>query len=319
MTFFRQINSAFGVALTGRRILFLLLACLAGGGCSFRRYAVGELADAVSGSGASFASDSDPELVKEAAPFSLKLIESLLAEQPNHAGLLEAAVRGFTEYSFAFVQEDADEIESRDLQTSEAMHLRARRLYLRAQGYGVRGLEAKHPGFSKALQANPKSAAAMANNTDVPLLYWTAAAWGAAIALGKTDPALVSQVPAVEALIDRALALDQSFGDGAIHTFLITYEMNRQGAAGAPADRSRKHFERAVELSGGKDASPMVAFAEVVDVKLQDAKEFETLLNRALAIDVDVKPETRLQNLVMQRRARWLLSQKSELFLPNHE
>jgi len=39
------------------------------------------------------------------------------------------------------------------------------------------------------------------------------------------------------------------------------------------------------------------------------------LLNRALAIDPNVQPDTRLQNLIMQRRARWLLSRKTELFL----
>ena len=43
--------------------------------------------------------------------------------------------------------------------------------------------------------------------------------------------------------------------------------------------------------------------------------EFKELLNRALAINPDAKPEWRLVNLVMQRRARWLLSRTDELFL----
>jgi predicted anti-sigma-YlaC factor YlaD len=48
-------------------------------------------------------------------------------------------------------------------------------------------------------------------------------------------------------------------------------------------------------------------------------KEFESLLNRALAIHPDADPDTRLQNMVMQRRARWLLSRKAELFLLDNE
>jgi hypothetical protein len=63
------------------------------------------------------------------------------------------------------------------------------------------------------------------------------------------------------------------------------------------------------------DASPLVALAEAVTIQKQDVKEFESLLNRALAINPDANPETRLLNTVMQRRARWLLSRKSELFL----
>jgi hypothetical protein len=39
------------------------------------------------------------------------------------------------------------------------------------------------------------------------------------------------------------------------------------------------------------------------------------LLKKALAVDPDARPEWRLMNLVMQRRARWLLSREDELFV----
>ena len=88
----------------------------------------------------SYASDDYPELIKAAAPFGLKLTESLLAENPQHLGLLTSAASGFTQYSYAFVQEDADEVEPHDFAAAEAMRVRARHLYLRAQKYGLRGL-----------------------------------------------------------------------------------------------------------------------------------------------------------------------------------
>jgi predicted anti-sigma-YlaC factor YlaD len=91
--------------------------------------------------------------------------------------------------------------------------------------------------------------------------------------------------------------------------------MSRPGAAGDPAVRARKHYDRAVELSHGTDASPYVALAEAVTIQTQNVKEFESLLNQALAINADARPENRLVNTVMQKRARWLLSRKSELFL----
>jgi predicted anti-sigma-YlaC factor YlaD len=79
--------------------------------------------------------------------------------------------------------------------------------------------------------------------------------------------------------------------------------------------RARKHFERAMVLAEGTDASPLVALAEAVTIQKQDVKEFESLLNQALAVNPDTNPDKRLLNTVMQRRARWLLSRKSELFL----
>jgi predicted anti-sigma-YlaC factor YlaD len=305
-----------------RRTLFLrmipgclLLAWLAGSGCSIHRYALNKASDAVAQSGTAYASDDDPELIKAAAPFGLKLTESLLAENPQHLGLLTSAASGFTQYSYAFVQEDADEVEPHDFAAAEALRVRARHLYLRAQRYGMRGLEVKHPGFGKALPANPKAAVRTATKSDVPLLYWTAAAWASAISLSKDNPELVGQIPAMEALMDRALELDESFGHGAIHTFMITYEMSRSGAAGDPAARAREHFKRAMVISNGADASPLVALAEAVTIQKQDVKEFESLLNQALAINPDAHPDRRLVNTVMQRRARWLLSRESELFL----
>ena len=293
----------------------LLLAWFAGSGCSIHRYALNQASDAVAQSGATYASDDDPELVKAAAPFGLKLTESLLAENPQHLGLLTSAASGFTQYAYAFVQEEADEVEPQDFAAAEAMRARARRLYLRAQGYGLRGLEVKHPGFGKALLANPKATVRTATKPDVPLLYWTAAAWASAISLSKDKPELVGQIPAMEALMDRALELDESYGHGSIHTFMISYEMSRAGAAGDPAARARKHFDRALVLANGTDASPLVALAEAVAVQKQDVKEFESLLHRALAVNPDANPDTRLLNTVMQRRARWLLSRQSELFL----
>jgi hypothetical protein len=50
-------------------------------------------------------------------------------------------------------------------------------------------------------------------------------------------------------------------------------------------------------------------------VKEQNAKEFRELLEKALAIDVDRRPEDRLANVIMQRRARRLLARIEDLFL----
>lgn len=308
-------NAMRWVAVTRRIVTVSALLCALGSGCSFRKIAVRKLGDALASGGTTFASDDDPELVKAAVPFSLKLMESLLAEDPKHAGLLFAATSGFTQYAYAFVQQDADEMEDKDLSAATALRARARRLYLRARNYGLRGLEAKHRDFAKALRENPRKTVAMTKPGDVPLLYWTAVSWAAAISNSKDDPDLVADVPVVEAMIDRALELSESYDHGAIHSFLIAYEMSRQGAEGRPEDRARKHFARALELSGGQLAGPFVSLAESVSVQKQNVAEFKELLDRALAVNADARPEWRLVNLVMQRRARWLLSRTDDLFL----
>jgi predicted anti-sigma-YlaC factor YlaD len=288
---------------------------LVSSGCSVHRLAVKKVADAISASGATFTSDDDPQLIRDSVPFSLKLIESVLADAPKHQGLLLAASRGFTQYAYAFIQEDADEMEDRDLAGAIELRIRAKRLYLRARDYGLRGLEVKYPAFGKTVRENPQAAAAkITKPSDVPLLYWTPASWGLAISVAKDDPDLIADQPVVEALIDRALRLDEKFDNGSIHGFLINYEQTRQGVPNNAEARSRQHFQRALELSEGKLASPLVSYAEAVSVGKQDRAEFDSLLHRALAVDPNARPEWKLENLVTQRRARWLLGRANELF-----
>jgi predicted anti-sigma-YlaC factor YlaD len=295
--------------------ILLLLAGALLSGCSVKKFAINKVGDSVAKSGATYASDDDPDLVGQAVPFGLKLMEGLLAESPKHRGLLFAASSGFTEYAYAYVQEPSEELESEDLARAKFLKARARRLYLRARDYGIRGLETRHPGFGASLREDSKKAVRSTTRRDVPLLYWTAVSWGAAIALSKDRPDLVAEQPLVETLIDRAYELDPDFAHGAIDQFLITYEPARQGANGDFASRSKQHFDRAVALTSGQSASPFVAYAESVSAQKQNRGEFEVLLQKALAVDPDARPEWRLSNLIEQRRARWLLSREDELFV----
>lgn len=305
--------------MTSHRPLALgvaLLATVLVAGCSFRRLAINKVADALTASGSTFTSDNDPELVRDALPFSLKMMEGLLAESPDHTGLLFTLGSGFTQYGYAFVQQEAERLEDTDLDRARELQQRARNLYLRGRDYCLRGLETRHAGFTNALAARPPQAATLATRDDVPFLYWAAAAWAAAISQAKDDPALVGDLPKVEALIFRALELDESWNRGAIHAFLVTFEMSRTTGEGDPSERATRHFERARELAAGKSAGPFVAQAEAVCVPREDRAQFESLLGEALAVPPDADPASRLENLIHQRRARWLLGRIDKLFLP---
>ncbi len=297
-------------------IVSLLLCTGLISGCSVRQIAINRLGDALASSGTAFASDNDPELIREAVPFSLKLIESVLEQAPRHQGLLLAAASGFTQYAYAFVQQDSDYLRDRDLERSRHLLVRAKKLYLRARDYGLRGLAVKHADFRPRLETDPVGLLAKLSKADVPLLYWTSAAWLGAIGTDKTDSYLLSDLPLVEALLLRAAALDEAFERGAIPTLLITLETIRAGEPGDPFERARRRYQRALVLSQGTLAGPHVALAEAVCLPQENREEFLEVLNKALAIDPDAAPEVRLANLLSQRRARWLLSRIDELFLP---
>jgi predicted anti-sigma-YlaC factor YlaD len=291
-----------------------LLVALVTSGCSVRKLAINSLADALAGSGDVYASDDDPELVGSALPFALKTIESLLVEAPEHRGLLLSACSGFTQFAYAFVAARAEAIELDDYFEAERQRERALKLYLRARDYCLRSLELDHPGITGRLQREPRAAAAELDDNRIELIYWTGASWGAAVAAGVHRLEIVADLPAVEALMRRALEIDERWGDGAIHEAMISLAALPKAMGGSP-ERARAHFERAVELADGASVSPFVALAASVSVAQQNRAEFRDLLQRALDVELERDPSRRLANVVAQRRARLLLERADELFL----
>jgi hypothetical protein len=300
------------IALAPR--LAVLLVPLLAGACSLRSVALGGLASTLSGAAETFARDDDPELVREALPFALKAMEAVLLKEPANERLLTAASAGFALYG-GFVRADARALAATDYVRSEQVTDRALALVLRARDYALRALELRHPGITARLVARPYDAAAEIALADLELAYLAGGTWGLAISLGKDRPALVADFDAVRALLARCLALDETWREGLLHEALLAVEA-LPAAMGGSRERARAHYQRALELSGGHRADLYVKSAESLALPAQDRAEFERLLGLALAVDLDGAPGARLANRLAQERARQLLAQADDLFLP---
>ena len=291
-----------------------VLLPLAAGCAMMQRKAVGMVADTLASSGDVFTRDDDLELVGQAIPFGLKLYESLLDSAPKNKDLLIATCSNFTQYGVAYLETEALVLgEARHHAEVARLNARALKLYLRAKGYCLRAMEVRFPGITPKLLSDAASALTSAKKEDVPLLYWTAASWGSAIAQGIDKPDLAIDLPTVRALAERAIALDETWNKGALHEMFIALDSQPEALGGSP-ERARKHFTRAVELQRGLAPGPYVSLATGVAVPAQDRAEFESLLKQALAIDPEKEPSTRLVTLVQQRRAQALLDHIDTLF-----
>jgi hypothetical protein len=133
--------------------------------------------------GIRYASDEDPGGPRR-RPFGLKTVERC-GRGPRHRGFCSPRP-AVSQYAFAFVQQDADLVEDQDLSRATALRTRARKLYLRARDYGLRGLEADLPSFRDRVRQSRDEALAGARKKHVPLLYWTGLSWFGAISLAKT-------------------------------------------------------------------------------------------------------------------------------------
>jgi predicted anti-sigma-YlaC factor YlaD len=300
-------------------LLVLALAVTAPllGGC--RGLASSLVADAAADTGTSYAAEEDVELVRLAVPFGLKTMEGLLESQPRHEKLLTALASNFTQYAYAFVHTPAEEADWEGrYPEARAGRDRARKLFLRARDYGLRGLEVRHRGLAERLRSGRDLAAVLREADapgDVPLLYWTASSWALAISDGKSEMGLVAELPVPVAMVARAIELDEAWGEGTLHEFYVTFDATRTAAEGGGPERARAHLDRALALSMNKKLGPLVSWAEGVLVQKQDRAEFTRVLEGVLRADPGAEPRHRLVNTFAQRRARALLAHADDLFL----
>jgi hypothetical protein len=284
--------------------------------CSPATMGMNRMAAALSATAEAYARDDDPEFVRAGAPATLKMVEMMLDSQPSHPGLLMTACNGFTQYAYAFLQVESELLTAANAAESAALRDRAIRMYTRARRFCTRELGTRHAALRDALEREPARALPLlesATRADVPALFWTAAAWAGELSLAPNQVLRIGELAIVRALLARALALDESWGDGTIHEAMIAVEGLPAIVGGSPA-RARGHFDRAVTLAGGQSAFAYVTLATSVAAPAGDRGEFEKALKQALAIDVSKRPQIRLANLVAQRRARYLLANGDRMF-----
>lgn len=307
-------RSAGGGRRTAAAAASLAIAFVAfAGGCSVKKFAVRQVGDALSSGTSVYETDPDVELVGDALPFSLKLVESLLDVTPRHRGLLVTAAKGFAIYALAYVDTPGEILVEEDFERGQALRERAKRLYLRSLGFSMRALEAAYPGFTDDIRTAPRQAASRVRKKDVELLYWAGAALGLSISTDPTDPRMVVRLGEVDALIEQAIDLDESWDRGSLHEFRLRLEAARP--TGGDPELVEGSFRRALALSSGERAGLYVAYAEAAAVPAQNRGLFDEMLEKALAIDAEEFEEYRLLNHIAQRRARWLQSRADDLFL----
>lgn len=292
-------------------LCFLLLSC-----GSIERLAMNAVSDMLTGEGSSsvFTGDSDPQLVADAIPFAIKMYESLLDANPNHQGLMFTTGMMFIMYANAFVQGPAEMLPVEDWKKRDHEMTRAKNLYLRGYAILNNALEARYPGFYQVSNENLPGMLNRFKKDDVGLLYWIVAGGMAAYSVDIFDFYLSSNIPKWTAMIKKAYELDPDFDVAALDEFLIIFYASLPELLGGDKERAKFHFLQAQEKTNGQSSGAYVSYAQAVFVPAQDYESYKDYLEKALEIDVDANPSTRLVNIINQRKAQWLLDNAYNYF-----
>ncbi len=281
---------------------FFILSFLFLSGCSVNKLAIKTTGSIIEYGMDALMEESDLVFAKESAPANLKLLEGLIKGDPENVTLLISAVKGFSSYTLAFLEDEDKE--------------RAKLFYNRGKEYGLRVLLKNrqfNETFKKDIDSFNKSLQSFKKD-DVSALFWTGFAWGNWINLNLDLPEALIDIPKVESIMMRVMELDESYYYGSVHLFFGVSYGSRSAMLGGNLEKSKEHFDGAIKISGGNFLIDYFYKAKYYAIPTQDKELFENLINKVISTPSDVLPEQRLVNEVAKVKAKKLLSQIDEYF-----
>jgi hypothetical protein len=242
----------------------------------------------------------DPETVRQGAPAYLLLIDGLIADDPKNENLLLAGASLYSSYAGAFV-DDPD---------------RAARLSRKGRDYGWSALcrsNERACGIWSAPYEDFERTVSRMGHQDVPALYGAGAAWASWIRANTDDWSAIADKARVDAIMQRVVALDETYEDGAAFLYLGILATLLPEAAGGRPEQGRANFERVIELSNGKNLTAKVLLARSYARLVFDRELHDRLCREVVEAD-PVAPGLTLANTIAQEEARDLLGSSEDYF-----
>ena len=242
----------------------------------------------------------DPEIARAAIPSYMVLIDSLIAGDPDSPVMLSAAATLYASYGAVFADEP----------------VRARRLTSKARTYALAAICEEYEDACDWRDMNYDSFVASlagVREKHADLLYTYGFATLAYLRAHSDDWNALAELPQVEALFDHYL---ESAGDNitpATHTYMGILLTLRPPALGGKPDEARYHFERAIELSDGRDLTAKVEYARGYAKLLYERELHDRLLKEVLTADPYADGLT-LGNILAKEDAAALLAQADDYF-----
>jgi hypothetical protein len=242
----------------------------------------------------------DPETVRQGAPAYLLLIDGLIADNPNNPELLMAGANLYSSYAGAFV--DYPERASRLSRKGRDYGWAA---WCRVEKDACEIWSAPYEEFERVVEGmGPK---------DVSVLYSAGAAWATWIRANTDDWSAIADKARVDAMMQRVVALDETYEDGTAFLYLGILATLLPEAMGGKPEQGRVDFERVIELSDGRNLMAKVLLARSYARLVFDRELHDRLCREVVAAD-PVAPGLTLTNTMAQEEARALLGSSEDYF-----
>ena len=241
----------------------------------------------------------DLELVRSGLPSFLLMIDGLILANPHDRQLLISGVQAYVFYAA--------------VQFEDGAAARAAVVSEKARDYGQDLLRRLCGDELPRRLADLADCLQRVDQKDVAALFWGGYGWASWLGYQDGAPAALADLPRVEQIMQRVLALDEAFYHGAAHLFLGAYYAARPPMLGGQPEQSRQHFERALVLGQRRFLPAQVLYAETYARLTADRPLFERLLREVLAQPLPAD-ELASTNKLAKARAGRLLDRIDDYF-----
>lgn len=244
----------------------------------------------------------------------IKTLEVLHHGNPRDLRSLVLLSQSYGEYAFGFLEEDILREWNNEKKFLEAKS-QADLFYRRGRDYGMRALSTsgtRGNAFSLPV-ADFKKTVTKLGKKYVPALFWTAFNWAGFLNMHLDDPEAVADVPRIEAMVDRVIALDSGFYYGSARALKGVMAAIRPKMLGGSPEVSEREFREAMRI-GPNYLMTKILYAQYYARQIQDAALFRRTLLGVEGADATLLPEQRLANELAKRRAKILLTMERKFF-----
>lgn len=252
--------------------------------------------------------ETDLTIARTSAEANLGMMGGLAEIVPKNEALLLLMAEAYGGYAFAFVEDDLDQLDDAD-DAYEPTLERAYALYGRSVRAAQAWLQLQHeglPDMTTAGDAHVSRALGHMTAEDVPALFWLANSWSSQVNLKQDDPMEILNLGRIEAIMKRALELDDTYFDGGPHLFYGVLRSSAPKALSDQTEEAAKSFARAWAISKQKNLMIRALEARYLLVQMGDRGELEAALESIVEADIDSPRHNLINSLAKRRAARWL-------------
>ena len=242
----------------------------------------------------------DPETAKAALPTFMVLLDGMVRDNPADPDILSSTATLYASYGAIFVDDP----------------MRASRLTTRARRYGLAAIcESYSPACDWGHLTYDEFVASLdgLRPKHAEYVYAYGFASLAYLRAHSEDWNSLAELPQIEALFNRYMDINGDEVNSAVYTYMGILLTLRPPALGGEPERAREYFEKAIELTDGRDLGAKVEFAKGYAKLLYERELHDRLLNEVLAASPEYDGYT-LSNVLAQDEARMLLAEADDYF-----